>query len=180
MSTDQDLDFTTSNIPDSWHAAAGQAPGGGLSSAGHGGERMRRMPSRSSLDLFSAALAGTVGSGLLGLGWWYLESSGLLIAPWLALAVGATLALLVRAGGGADDPGTRAIVSVVFYLVTSSTVIVLVAREVFAAAYGSDPGLAEFEQSLLHSRFAEPLAVVCWVGGAVVAAQLSRLLRRRG
>lgn len=177
MSTDQDLDFSTSGIPESWHSAAGASPGGG--SAARRRTAIRSLPGRSSLDLFSAVLAGTVTSGLLGLGWYWLETSGTLITPWLAPLVAAAIAVLVRLGGGPDDPGTRGIVSLVFYLITSSAVIVLVAGKIFAAAYGSSPGLAEFEQSLAHSRFAEPLAVVCWVGGAVTAVQLSLVLRRR-
>jgi hypothetical protein len=179
VSTDQNLDFSDSAIPDSWQDAANQAPGGGPV-----GARRRRptrpVPTRSSVDLFSAAMAGTVTSGLLGLGWYTLESTGTVMNPLLALAVGTALAVMVRLGGGPDDPGTRGIVALLFYLATSCTVIILVAREVFAAAYGSNPGLAEFEQSLRNSRFAEPVWVVCWVAGAVSAVHLSRVLRRRG
>jgi hypothetical protein len=181
VSTDQDLDFSSSTIPESWYSAADDA---GADTTGPTALARRRSPLRyvptgSSVDVFSAVLAGLVASGLIGLGWYYLESRGILITPWTALVVGAALAALVRAGGGPDDPGTRSILSLAFYLITSSAVIVLVARGVFSAAYGSDPGLGEFEQSLLHSRFAEPMAVACWLGGGLAAVQVSQLLRRR-
>lgn len=178
MSTDQDLDFSTRSVPDAWQDAASSAPGGGSSGA-HRQHLLPALPSGTQADVFSGTMAAVVISLISGVGWYYLETTGTLVVPWASIVLGVLLALAIRAGAGPDDPGTRSALSLLFYVTTSAVVIYLIGIEVFADAYGGGRDFADFERHLRHSRFAEPVALACWVLGAAAAYKISSLTRRR-
>lgn len=175
MTSPGHTDFSTEAIPDSWSEAAGQAPGGD----GNALAKMTRLTTplaRGSVDLFTACLGTAAVSIVAGYGWYQLQESGV-VTPWIAVALGGVIALSVRLGGGRDDPQTRGMLSLLFYVATASTVIYLVARGNYINLYGTTPNLKEIENELLHSRLTDPVAVVAWFGGATASVWISRALR---
>ena len=172
---EMDFDFSPRTVPQSWTDAADEAPGGdGMPLKKT--PQVKTPPIRTSLDMFSACVSTVAVSIVTGFAWYVLQLSGV-TTPWIAVALGAAIALALRLGGGRPDSQTRAIMALLFYLATASVVIFLVARHNYAELYGSEPGLLDFEQELLHSRLTEPLAIVAWFTGGFASVWISRLLR---
>lgn len=175
MTSPGHTDFSTETIPDSWSEAAGHAPDGD----GKALAKMARLTTpmaQGSVDLFTACLGTAAVSIVAGYGWYQLQKSGV-VTPWIAVALGAVIALSVRLGGGRDDAQTRGMVSLLFYVATASTVFYLVARGNYLDLYGTTPSLKEIENELLHSRLTDPLAIVAWFGGAAASVWISKALR---
>jgi hypothetical protein len=178
VNTEQDLDFSVDSIPESWHEAAVEAPKAErrpLRAAGP----VELLPTGISADLATASLAGLAMSIVAGYAWYELATAAGLTSPWVAVGLGVVVAVAVRLGGGAHDPQSRAVLSLLLYLATWSIVMFGISRYLFADLYGSSPSLVEYEQAFLHSRLAEPPAIVAWVAGAVASVKVSYLLRRR-
>ncbi len=180
MAADQNFDLSTEAIPASWHDAAAQAPS---SSDGplkkKKSARMRVMPVSDSLDVFTAILVATVTCLIGGYIWYELEKATGDFHPWLALVLGAAVAVAVRSGGGPRDHQLRGFLSLGIYFVALTAVLFILGRGNYIELYGTAPDFLDFEQHLYHSRLASLTSVTAWLSGALVAVALSYLTRAR-
>lgn len=179
MSTDQRFDLSTEAIPSSWHDAAANAPKGEKGPLKRKAGPVRLMPSIHSLDVFTAALVGTVTCMIGGYLWFELERASGELHPWAALALGASIALAVRSGGGRHDHQLRAVLSLGIYVVGMAVVLFLLGRINYIELYGTTPDFLDFEQHLYHSRLTNFASVAGWLSGAFATVLLSYLTRKR-
>jgi hypothetical protein len=177
VSSEQDLDFSVGNIPDTWHQAALDAPKAGPNRSPTSSGGLKLLPSGRSADLGTACLAGLATSIIYGYAWYQLATNEALTSPWVAAGLGVAVALAVRLGGGSEDPQARGVVSLLLYLGTWSVVMFGISHFLFADLYDTTPTLVEYEQQLLHSRLTNPPAIVAWLVGAVASVQVGYLLR---
>ena len=175
MNSPDSLDFASQPVPDEWLEAEAEAPQ--LDSQRRRPREMRRTPPvATSLDMFAAIVAGAATSIVFGYGWYELQMSGF-TTPWVAVVLGAVIALAIRLGGGREDVQARSMVALLTYIATASVVVFIIARSNYISLYGARPGLTNFEDELLHSRLTEPETILAWLLGAAAAVFTSRLFR---
>lgn len=178
MSSMQDIDYSRQQVPQSWTEAASEAPGAGLSyqSAGAGkGHRVRAIPGPRA-DIFTAFFATAAVSMAGGVAWFQAFIRGATY-PWVALVMGLAIALALRLSIGPRDGQTRAMMGLLFYLVTASLVVFLITSHTYADLYGTRPSWGQFEDELLRSRLTNPLFLLAWAGGGLVTITAPRFMR---
>ena len=140
---------------------------------------MRVMPIAQGLDAFTATLVATVASLVIGYAWYEMEQATGRFNPWVALVLGAAIALAVRSGGGRRDHQARAMLSLVIYVIGLTVMLFILGRANYIELYGSSPDFLDFEQHLYHSRLASPMSVIAWLSGALATVTLSFLTRKQ-
>jgi hypothetical protein len=178
METRSTYDFGLRTAPDHWQEAALEAPEGDptpLRRKRHVGT----LPVSNQMDFVTSFLAALCMAAVCGTAWYLIETNHAVRYPWLAVALGALLAVAVRLGGGRDHAETRAVMSVVFYLATLLIVAYLVERWYHIALWGPGSTLVGGERGLVRHRLTEPVTLAAWCLGLVATVQLSYLLRRR-
>ena len=175
MSSQEHFDFSTKTIPDSWAEAAAEAPAGDGQGPSPTSGSPAIAPPRTSLDVFTACMAVAATSILGGVAWYILQQNGV-TTPWLAVALGAMMAVAVRVGGG-EDAQTRGVLALFFYVLTASVTIFFITRASYQDLYGSTPNLRQLEQELVFNWFTTRTALAAWLGGAFMANWGSKLLR---
>jgi hypothetical protein len=177
VDTDHELDFSASSAPESWYEAAALAPKGDDRPWSRPGP-ITTMPSGRSIDLPMAALTALAMSIVGGCAWYAVDSAGVVTTPWLAVVLGAMIAIGVRLGGGGHDREAGAALAGLFYAVTLLVVNFLAARHSYLDLYGPSSNLVAFEQEVIRSRLTNPWAILAWFSGAAVTVKLSLLLGR--
>ena len=177
MVTKPSLDFGLRTAPDSWHAAAEEAPEGDPLPL-----RRKRyvgsVPVSTQVDLITSSLAALAMSVVFGTFWYLIETDDGTRDPWFAVGLGVLIAIAVRLGGGRDHADTRAMVSVLFYLSTILVVAYMVERHYNLQLWGSNGSLAGSEQNLVRYRLTDPETLGAWCFGLAATVQVSYLLRR--
>lgn len=172
------FDFGLRTAPDSWHAAADDAPEGDPTPL-----RRKRyvgtLPVSTQMDYITSFLAALAMSAIFGTFWYLIETNRGMRNPWLAVGLGVLVAVAVRLGGGPRHPDTRAVISVVFYLSTLFVVSYLVERHYHISLWGSGSSFDGSEQGLVKFRLTQPETLVAWCIGLAATVQISYLLRRR-
>lgn len=176
MGSMQDIDYSRQAIPQSWIDAAEEAPGAGEEFVALvDGPKVRVLPTPS-IDMFTAVFATSAMCMAAGYLWILLHDRGF-TTPWSAVALGLLIALTLRLSAGRHDRQTRSVMGLVFYLLTASVVIFLLASQNYESLYGHSPSWNQFEGELFHSHLTDPWALVAWVAGAFVATVSARILR---
>ncbi len=98
-------------------------------------------------------LSGLVAILITGAAWSAAELLGLFESPWLTIPAGLLIALIVRAGCGREDPGGRATVGGIAYLITLLIVLGLLTRREIFEIYGNTADVVILEQNLFRRRF---------------------------
>ena len=88
------------------------------------------------------------------------------------------IALTVNLAGGADRT-YRAALSVTFYLMTLLIVLLMITHRQLVEVYGSAGGFQNYEDNLVRTRLQDPVHMVAYGLGALLAVQIS-FLRRPG
>ncbi len=178
MATKSSLDFGLRTAPDSWHAAAEEAPEGDHTPLRHK-RYVGSVPVSTQVDLITSFLAALAMSSIFGTFWYLLETNDGSRDPWYAIGLGVLIAVAVRLGGGRDHADSRAVVSVLFYLSTIFVVAYLVERHYNVELWGAGSSLAGSEKNLVRYRLTEPETLGAWCLGLAASVQVSYLLRRR-
>ena len=95
METKSPFDFSIRSAPETWREAAVDAPEGDPDPI-----RRKRvvgeLPIRYEIDAVTASIAAFAISIVTGAGWYLLEVQNGAASPWIALALGAVIAIAVR------------------------------------------------------------------------------------
>ncbi|MEL7156056.1 MAG: hypothetical protein AAFN30_05590, partial [Actinomycetota bacterium] len=151
MGSMHDIDYRQQAIPQSWTEAANEAPGAGVEfQAVSDGPKVRVLPTPA-IDMFTAVFAALAMCMISGYTWFELHNRGV-TNPWLAVVLGLLIALTLRLSVGRHDTQTRAVMGLVFYLVTATLVIFLLASRNYESLYGTTPSWGQFEDELFHSQ----------------------------
>lgn len=176
MSNDQQLDMSVKDAPESWLEAEHESPttpdGRALQKA-----QAARVPIGKRVSLFSTLIAGLLGGLVGGTAWYLMETQGVGRTPWIAVAIGLLIPVLIRLAAGGADSSIRAGVSLLSYFFTLCMVMFLLTRLELIGLYGEIPSLSGFEQQVLRRRFSRPTDLLAYALGAVCTIQVSILLR---
>lgn len=121
-----------------------------------------------------AALGASFVTGTL---WYLCEVLDLYRGPWVAVAMGAVIALAVRLAGGSLGPSYRAVLSVASYLLTLLLLLMLITHRELTDIYGGIAEFQSYEQTLVRTRLQDPTHLIAYGFGGFVAAQIAYLHR---
>ncbi len=171
------FDMSMETVPDGWVDAEAESP---VSMLDHGftnrSNRFGSIPTghQSSFIGNVAALGSSFITGSL----WYLsEVLDLYRGPWIAVAMGAIIALAVRFAGGSLAPSYRAVLTVASYLLTLLLLLILITHRELTDIYGGVDEFQVYEQTLVRTRLQDPTHLMAYGLGGFVASQIAYLHR---
>ncbi len=142
-----------------------------------GRSRIAAIPVRSE-GSFVANTVGAASGFIAGSIWYSLDLLGLYEGPWAPVAVAACIALSIRLFSRAL-PRERSVASIVTYLLVLLIVLILTTHRDLVAIYGEIGDYRAYEQSVVRSRLQDPLHLVAYGLGGLVAAVVPVVGRRR-
>ncbi len=180
--SENELDFSVRKVPDSWTAAAEDAPqppvAGRVEQSG-----FRRLPTGTRPDLVTGALTGIAMTVIAGAAW-YLNSvnavfTGSAVEFLMSILLGALIAVAVRLGAGPAGPELRVGVGAGLYIAAILSVPFAVTREQFTALNRRSPSFAEVEDLVTANYLNSFTTVAAWILGLVVMAYATFALKHR-
>ncbi len=172
-------DAEIKKTPREWFEAEAESPSDESGEWAESRVAMAVVPSGLRGSPFSIIGSATVGAFVGANAWYWSELSDLIRSPWVAVPLGAFIALTTRIGGGGRDTGFRAGTAVAIYFVALTGVLMGLTYNALIDVYGYVESYAQFEQSLLRARLQQSEHLVAYVIGAAAAWILSVLLRQR-
>ncbi len=168
------------SVPDDWRSAAEDGPEQDFSPLQNSGKRKLRIaPAAEKVDLVTGTIAAISMTFVAAVLWFALETRGHIVSPWLAVGMGALVAVAVRLGGTRANPEVRATLAVIVYLIGLLITIFFIERFDYILTYGFAPDFDATEGVFVRDRFTDPQTVAAWAMGVVVAVQVSYLTRKR-
>lgn len=169
-------DFSMEHVPADWVEAQLESPLGKgdprpLSSAA----RFSSIPTRAE-STFIPNIVALGASFIGGTAWYFIEILSLYRGPWLAVGVGAFIALAVRLTGMGEQT-YRAVVSVSAYLLTTFAALVLITYRDLSTIYGSGYNFSEFEDAVVATRIENLSSLLALLLGGLVAGSIGFLRR---
>lgn len=125
---------------------------------------------------FIANIAALGAAFIGGTGWYLAHIFDVYRGPWIAVLLGALIALMVRSAG-VGHRSYNAMLSVATYLATLLTVLIFITNRDLTAIYGSAYDFQDFENTLLRTRFQNGWHLLAYGVGILVAGQLAFLRR---
>ena len=176
MNKDQQFDMSVQEAPEHWRTAEEASPS---TPDGQSLNRTRAgaFPIGKRVSLFSTLVAGALGGLVGGTAWYLIETLAFGRTPWIAVAMGLLIPVLVRIAAGGADSSIRAGVSLLAYFIALCAVLFLLTRRELIDVFGEFPGLSTFEQQVINRRFTNLTDIVAYVVGALCTIQVSILLR---
>jgi hypothetical protein len=180
--SESNLDFSVRNVPESWTAAADEAPESSndpiLNRSG-----FRRLPTGSRPDLVTGALSGIAMTVIAGAAW-YLNSvnavfTGRGVVFVLSVMLGALIAVAVRLGAGPAGPELRVGVGAGLYVTAVLGIAFAVSREQYTALNRRSPTLGQVEDLVTTFYLNDMVTIGAWIAGFVVMAYTTFALKRR-
>lgn len=165
-------DISMRGAPEEWLEAERQSPQDGSFSTRETRHRFRLLPSGPRADSFSVAFGALLSAVLAG-GLWYVgETIEALNGPWISVAVGIMLAVLLRVTSGRLPGSLRAGIALSVYVVVAILVAFVLARIEVTDIYGEMATAANYEHNL-KARFTDPILLLSYGVGAAAAWFLS-------
>ncbi|MGH1492406.1 MAG: hypothetical protein ACRBK7_23965 [Acidimicrobiales bacterium] len=166
---DSPYNMSMDHVPAGWVEAQSASPISGFDSDPlDRAARFSAVPTGQE-STFIPNIAALGASFVGGISWFLAESQGIYNGPWLAVVVGAFIALAIRATA-IGQPPYRAILALSAYLLTLLLVLVAVTHRDLTAVYGSGYTLQEYEETLIRTRFQDLGHLLAYGLGAVVAS----------
>lgn len=165
-------DLSMSHVPAGWVEAQGASPIGNIGAPTMATTaRFSTMPS-SSGSSFIPNVAALGASLATGTAWLLIDVQNIYSGPWIAILVGAIIALAIRITGLGEAP-YKAMLALSAYLLTTLAVLILATRQDLATVYGSGYSFGDYEDTLIRTRFQDAAQLVAYGLGAIVAAVLA-------
>ena len=167
------MDFSIETVPQRWFDAAkesGQTDAKPLSRP----RAAKPVPHGQRVDPFAAVLAGAAMCMAGGVAWFLLEIEAGVISPWTPTVMGMLVGASVRLGAGRRDPGVRAFISVVLFLLTTTVVSFLVVRLQLSRGM-LDSSVAFAERAFLRHRVYDATYAGTTTLGALLAMRVNYL-----
>ncbi len=179
--SEPNLDFSVRNVPDSWTAAAEDAPQPS-DDVRVRQSTIRRMPTGTRPDLVTGALTGIAMTVIAGAAW-YLNSvnavfTGRGVVFFMSVLLGALIAVAVRLGAGPAGPELRVGVGAALYLIAILSVAFAVSREQYIALNRRTPSVGQVEELVTTFYLNDLVTVVGWLAGLVVMAYTTFAIKR--
>lgn len=173
------FDFSIRSVPEAWSEAAKEAPRGTPGPLIDRGVGRHRLPSGMRPDLLTGALTGTAMTVISGAAWFALNVGDIYRGPWLAILLGALIAVSVRLGAGPAGPEQRATVGGALYLVAVLMTTYFIVRQNYSSLYRRTPAENEVESIITSEYLSDPVTVVAWVAGLVVMLWLTFVFKSK-
>lgn len=175
------FDFSLRTVPDRWFDASRESGQEDVAPVLMPRTRVP-VPHGQHADPVVATLGGLAMAVVAGASWFMLEQEGRITTAWVLVLVAALIGLSVRIAGGPYDPGLRATIAVMLYLVTALVVSFLVVRDQLLRA-DPDLSLSFQEEMFVRNRVLEidhAAATLVGIWVAVRAACLRSDVQRPG
>ncbi len=169
---------TVADVPTGWVEAERLAPtpvSGGPVRRGRSG--LAAVPMRREGGFVANAVAAASGF-VAGAAWYTADRIDLYDGPWAPVAVALVVAAAVRLFSHAH-PTHKAIVTVVTYLVVVLAVLLALTHGDLVSVYGRIDDYRTYEQSLMRSRLEDPLHLLGYGLGGLLALVVPPLGERR-
>ena len=171
------LDLSRDQTPPEWLAAEQDSPQGDDRPLTRTSARVAPKGERASV--FTSTISALAAALIGGIAWYWIEITGIYQGPWIAVALGLLMAVVVRIGSGGHESSYLGAVAVVGYLLTLLAVLLLITRRELLDVYGTIDGLQQYEDRLLSTRLRDPIHLLAYALGAFVTFQVTHLLRHR-
>lgn len=171
------FDMSMGTVPENWVEAQHESPTaeGDSGAFTNKSARFNTIPTghQSTFIENVAALGASFVTGSL---WYICEVLNLYRGPWIAVALGAVIALAVRFAGN-SGPSYRAVLTVASYLLTLLLVLILITHRELTDIYGGVSEFQSYEQTLVRTRLQDPTHLVAYGLGGFLAAQIAYVHR---
>ena len=179
--SDSNLDFSVRSVPDSWTAAADEAPKPSedrrLRQPG-----FRRLPTGSRPDLVTGTLTGIAMTVIAGAAWYLNSVNAVFTGRWvvfiLSVLLGVLIAVAVRLGAGPAGPEQRVGVGAALYVIAVLGIAFAVSREQFTALNRRSPTFGQVEDLVTTFYLNDIVTVAAWILGFAVMAYTTFALKR--
>ncbi len=175
---DSNLQFSVRDIPESWTEAAAEGPEATPGPLVDRRQSGRRLPSGAKPDLVTGMLTGIAMTVISGAAWFSINLSGSYRGPWLAVLLGALVAISVRLGAGPAGPEMRLTVGAALYIISLVSTTFVIIRGNYIALYGRAPTFGQTEDILTMDYLTEPVVVAAWLLGLALMCWSSFALKR--
>ena len=177
------LNFSVRNVPDSWHAAAEEAPKSDSTGSRQPTRSRHRIPTGTRPDLVTGALSGLAMTIVAGAAW-YLNDINAKFTSIPAVFVfsivfGALVAVAVRIGAGPAGPEMRVGIGAALYLSGLFFIAFFVAREQFGALNRRSPSFNEVETLATDLYLSNVFTLAAWIVGLGVMSWTTFALKHR-
>ncbi len=177
------LNFSVRNVPDSWHAAAGDAPKSDGTGPATPSRTRHRLPTGTRPDLVTGALSGLAMTIVAGAAWYLNDinskfTSGPAVIGF-SIAFGALIAIAVRIGAGPAGPEMRVGIGAALYLSGLFLIAFFASRERYSALNRRSPSFQEVEDIVTALYLNDLAAVVGWIVGLGVMGWMTFALKHR-
>lgn len=177
------LNFSVRNVPDSWNAAAEEAPQADPSRTTTSLKARHRIPTGTRPDLVTGGLAGIAMTIVAGIAWYLNDVNGKFVGavPVLIFSIvfGALIAVAVRIGAGPAGPDMRVGIGAALYLAGLFFIAFFVSREQFSALNRRSPSFAEVETLATSLYLSNISTLFGWFVGLGVMGWTTFALKHR-
>ena len=173
----REYDLSVNNLPESWIQAELDSPTSNVTATANQ-QSSKTMPTGLRTSSMNILLSSVLGAFVAGLAWYFVAWTGVYTGPWIAVAVAASIALVVRLACGPGDIPVRALSSVLAYLTVVVGVLVALAWAGVTEVYG-EGDFATFERFIIDNRLKRADHLVAYGLGVLVTIHLSHLTRHR-
>jgi len=181
VSTKYKRELSIRNTPELWHVAQEESPVKADSSPLSKTRKVRLIPKGDRVSVFAASIAALLGGLVGGIAWYLGARWGFIESPWIAIALGIFIPVVVRVASGSGDAPIRAGASFALYVVTLLAVLSLLTRSDLVTLYGAQlGGFDVFEARFKTRYFNEAQQFIAYGLGAVASIQVSYLFKEKG
>lgn len=174
-----EFDMSVTTTPEAWLAAQRQSPIAEDPTPLSRQRGMTLVPKGRRASVFNVLISALIGSLLTGTVWYWLDGSGFYDGPWIAVAAGMFIAVVVRAFSGGVDSTLQGALAAGVYFLTLAAALLLIARRNLTEIYGPIRDFQLYEENLVETRFQDPVQVLAFLLGALAAIIVTYLLRER-
>jgi hypothetical protein len=176
------LDFSVRSIPDSWAAAAEDAPKP-PDDVRVGQSGFHRLPTGTRPDLVTGTLTGIAMTVIAGTAWYLNGVNGVFTGTAadfvMSILLGVLIAIAVRLGAGPSGPELRVGVGAALFVTTILSVAFAVTREEFTALNRRSPSFGEVEDLVTAYYLSRFTIIAAWILGLVVMSYMTFALKHR-
>lgn len=166
------FDLSMDRVPAHWKEAQADSPTAAMAVEGpNPNARFSAIPAKHGSSFIPNAVA--LGASFVsGAAWFVVEFFEVYQGPWIAVLVGAVIATFIRMAAD-TEPAYNAVLAVGAYLLTLLVVLIFVTHQELTDIYGSVGDFQIYEQTLVRTRLQDPVHLLAYGLGAVVASQIA-------
>lgn len=166
------------DVPADWRTAEQLAPAAGPTTPSPVRRAKRATIPIRREGTFVANAVGAASGFVSASAWYLLDSLGIYQGPWTPVLVAVVIGISIRSFSQAN-PTHRSVVSTLAYLLVLLSVLMLATHRDLVTVYGAIDDYRIYEQSIVRSRLQDPLHLVAYGIGGILAAVLPLAGERR-